>query len=216
MNISENGLKLVKEFEGCSLHSYRCPAGVWTIGYGHTGTIDGKQIVLGMQITKQKANELLAGDMQKFEKAVEDSPLSFKPNQNQFDALVSFAFNCGTGNLKKLVKDRTSHEVSEALLLYNKAHVNGVLTVLSGLTRRRKAEQKLFNTAVKGDTSYYSKYSGKSGSIVDALISIGVKDTSFAARKKIATANSISGYTGTAAQNLKLLTLLKSGKLKKA
>lgn len=211
MNISEKGLNLVKEFEGCYLNAYKCPAGVWTIGYGHTGSVDNKKIVLGMKITSAKATELLKADMNQHEKYVEKY-VPFTLNQNQFDALVSFCFNCGPGNLQKLVKGRDVSEVADALLLYNKA--NG--KELAGLTRRRKAERTLYNTPVKNDaSSYYKKYSGKSISLVDALSEIGVKDTSLAARRKIAVANGIKSYTGKASENTKLLGLLKTGKLKK-
>ena len=147
MKINDAGLNLVKSFEGFHLKSYKCPAGIWTIGYGHTGTVDGKAICEGMKITEAKATELLKQDMAKFENAVNNcSALTFKPNENQFSALVSFAFNCGAGNLKTLVKGRSAAVVAEKMLLYNKA--NG--EVLNGLTRRRKAERELFLTA---DTS---------------------------------------------------------------
>lgn len=146
MKINEAGLKLVKEFEGCYLKAYKCSAGVWTIGYGHTGKVGGKSICEGMTITKEKATDLLKEDMAAFEKAVTNcSALTFEPNENQFSALVSFAFNCGSGNLKTLVKDRSAAEVAEKILLYNK--VAG--KVLNGLVRRRKAERELFLTAVK-------------------------------------------------------------------
>ena len=145
LKINNEGLNLVKSFEGCRLTAYKCPAGVWTIGYGHTGKVDGKAICAGMTITEAKATELLKQDMTKFENAVLTcSELTFKPNENQFSALVSFAFNCGAGNLKTLVKGRSAAVVAEKLLLYNKA--NG--KVLSGLTRRRKAERELFLKAV--------------------------------------------------------------------
>lgn len=145
MKINNEGLNLVKSFEGFHLTAYKCPAGVWTIGYGHTGTVDGKAICEGMKITEAKATELLKKDMEKFENAVKNcSALTFKPNENQFSALVSFAFNCGAGNLKSLVKGRSATVVAEKLLLYNKA--NG--KVLNGLTRRRKAERELFLKAV--------------------------------------------------------------------
>lgn len=146
MKINEAGLNLVKEFEGCYLKAYKCPAGVWTIGYGHTGKVDGKAICEGMTITKEKASDLLKADMAAFEKAVtECSALTFEPNENQFSALVSFAFNCGSGNLKTLVEDRTAAVVAEKILLYNKAAGK----VLNGLVRRRKAERELFLTPVK-------------------------------------------------------------------
>lgn len=145
MKISDKGINLIKEFEGCRLEAYKCPAGVWTIGYGHTGKVSGKAICSGMKITASKAVSLLKSDLAQFEKAVENcNALTFKPNQNQFDALVSFAYNCGVGSLNTLVKDRGASVVSEKLLLYNKA--NG--KELAGLTRRRKAEKALFDTPI--------------------------------------------------------------------
>ena len=149
MKINDAGLKLVKSFEGCSLTAYKCPAGVWTIGYGHTGAVDGKAICEGMKITESKATELLKQDMRKFENAVSNcSALTFKPNENQFSALVSFTFNCGAGNLKKLVQGRSVAAVAANMLLYNKA--NG--KVLNGLIRRRQAERELFLTACPSTT----------------------------------------------------------------
>ena len=150
MKTSDKGINLIKEFEGCYLTAYKCPAGVWTIGYGHTGKVGGKAIGSGMKITAAKATELLKQDLATFEKAVEScKALTFKPNQNQFDALVSFAFNCGAGSLNTLVKNRDAVTVSEKLLLYNKA--NG--KALEGLTRRRKAERALFDTKIKQATT---------------------------------------------------------------
>lgn len=150
MKTSDKGIALIKKFEGCYLKAYKCPAGVWTIGYGHTGKVDGKVISSGMKITSAKATVLLKTDLATFEKAVTNCKyLTFEPNQNQFDALVSFAFNCGTGSLNTLVKNRNAKVVSEKLLLYNKA--NG--KELAGLVNRRKAEKALFDTPVKSTTS---------------------------------------------------------------
>lgn len=150
MKTSTKGINLIKEFEGCRLTAYKCPAGVWTIGYGHTGKVAGKAVCQGMKITSAKATALLKEDLASFENTVENCKyLTFKPNQNQFDALVSFAFNCGTGNLNMLLKNRSAKVVSEKLLLYNKA--NG--KVLAGLVNRRKAEKALFDTAVKNTAS---------------------------------------------------------------
>jgi GH24 family phage-related lysozyme (muramidase) len=139
MKTSSRGIELIKEFEGCRLEAYKCPAGVWTIGYGHTGTVLGVKVGSGMKITDSHALKILKTDLCKFENAVSDI-VKIKLNQNQFDALVSFTYNCGAGNLKTLVKNRTAEQISEALLLYNKAFGK----VLAGLTRRRKAEQALF------------------------------------------------------------------------
>jgi len=141
--IGKAGLELIKSFEGCRLTAYRCPAGVLTIGYGHTGTVSGKKIKEGLKISQKKADALLKKDLQSFEKSVNRAKTGFKPTQNQFDALVSFAFNVGAGNLSVLLGKgtRDAKTVSGKLLLYNKA--NG--KELAGLTRRRKAEQALFN-----------------------------------------------------------------------
>ena len=150
MKTSDEGIALIKKFEGCYLKAYKCPAGVWTIGYGHTGKVDGKVISSGMKITSAKATSLLKSDLAAFEKAVTNCKyLTFNPNQNQFDALVSFAFNCGTGSLNTLVKNRSAKVVSEKMLLYNKA--NG--RVLAGLVNRRKEEKALFDTPVKKGTA---------------------------------------------------------------
>lgn len=142
--ISQNGLNLIMQFEGCRLRAYQCSAGVWTIGYGHTAGV--KQ---GQTITQAQAEEYLRQDCQKFERYVNNAayvPITEQLNQNQFDALVSFSYNCGQGNLKTLCKGRSTAQIAAALPKYNKAAGK----VLSGLVRRRAAEQKLFNTAVSG------------------------------------------------------------------
>lgn len=140
--IGQAGLDLIKQFEGCRLTAYKCAAGVLTIGYGHTAGVHS-----GMTITQAQADAYLLEDVAKFEKYVNNPayvPVTDKLNQNQFDALVSFAFNLGAGNLKKLCKGRTVAQIATAMLQYNKAGGK----VLAGLTKRRKAEQALFNKAV--------------------------------------------------------------------
>lgn len=134
MNTSQNGINLIRRFEGVRLTAYRCPAGIWTVGYGHTGS-DVKQ---GLVITQARAEELLKQDLRRFENYVAATKLNL--NQNQFDALVSFTYNCGSGCLQTLVKGRTLNQIADALLLYNKAAGK----VLEGLTNRRKAERELF------------------------------------------------------------------------
>ena len=136
--ISQNGLNLIKEFEGCRLTAYKCPANVWTIGYGHTCGVKA-----GMTIIQKQADDFLFADCQKFVNYVNNRnyvPLTDQLNQNQFDALVSFAFNCGQGNLKTLCANRSLAEIADKLLLYNK----GGGKVLAGLTRRRERERALF------------------------------------------------------------------------
>lgn len=133
MKISSRGIELIKSFEGCRLKAYLCPAGVWTIGYGHTAGVK-----KGQTISQNQADAYLASDLKKYEEYVNQTDL--KLNQNQFDALVSFTYNCGNGNLKKLVRNRSVEQIGEAILLYNKS--NG--KVLNGLVRRREAEHELF------------------------------------------------------------------------
>jgi len=140
MKTSNRGIELIKSFESCHLTAYKCPSGVWTIGWGHTAGV--KQ---GQVITQAQADEFLKTDLVKYEGYVVSSGLSL--NQNQFDALVSFTYNCGQGNLKKLINNRTLAEIGEAMLLYNKSNGN----TLSGLVRRRQAERELFLTPVESE-----------------------------------------------------------------
>lgn len=142
MRVSDNGLALIRAYEGCRLTAYKCPAGVWTIGVGHTGSVDGVKIHSGMKITSAKADELLAADCARFEARVARYT-GYGWNQNEFDALVSFAFNVGSIAQLTANGKRSRAEIAAAMLRYNKA--NG--KVLAGLTRRRKAERELFLTA---------------------------------------------------------------------
>ena len=139
--VGKAGLALIKQFEGCRLEAYRCSAGRWTIGYGHT---DG--VKKGMKITQQQAELIFQNDIALFSKSVSNVIGSVNLNQNQYDALVSFAYNCGIGNLKKstLLKrikenpndERIGYEFSRW------AYSNG--RYLAGLARRRKAEAELY------------------------------------------------------------------------
>lgn len=159
MKISDNGLAIIQKYEGCQLKAYLCPAGVLTIGYGHTGS----DVKPGMTITKAKALELLKKDISRFEKAVSKYDSIYNWNQNQFDALVSFSFNVGSIDQLTNNGKRTIAEISSKIPAYNKA--NG--KVLAGLTRRRAEEKKLFDTKVssketKSNTSSAKKKSKKS------------------------------------------------------
>jgi GH24 family phage-related lysozyme (muramidase) len=143
--LGQAGLDLIKSFEGCRLTAYK-PVPTekyWTIGWGHYG----EDVVKGMTITQARADELLMQDVADSVAAVNNPyycPITASLNQNQFDALVSFAFNCGAGNLKTLCANRTAAQIAEKIPAYNKAGGN----VLAGLVRRRAAEQALFNKAV--------------------------------------------------------------------
>lgn len=138
MKTSDAGLNLIKRYEGCRLEAYKCPSGVWTIGYGHT-----HGVVQGMVITQAQADNFLRNDLMNAEKYVDVYAPIYHFSQNQFDALVSFTYNCGAGNLKKLVNGgmRTIHEISDAIPTYNKSR--GV--VLKGLVKRRAEEKAMFD-----------------------------------------------------------------------
>lgn len=135
MKISEKGIDLIKQFEGCKLTAYKDAVGVLTIGYGHTGDVK-----LNQKITQKKADELLKADLHRFEVHVSEYRKKYKFSQNEFDALVSFAFNIG--NINQLTKygKRNKGQIADAILLYNKAGGK----VLNGLVKRRKAEHDLF------------------------------------------------------------------------
>lgn len=140
MSISEKGVELVAKYEGCRLAAYKCPAGVWTIGYGHTmGVKQGDTLP-----SNQAAKALLKEDLKKYGDYVNNCRkkglITFPLNQNQFDALTSFTYNCGNGSLQKLVSGRDAATIAEKLLLYNK----GGGKVLAGLTKRRQEERELF------------------------------------------------------------------------
>lgn len=142
-NIGIAGLNIIKEFEGLRLKAYYCPAGILTIGYGSTGP----HVKLGMVITEAEADALLREDLDRFEDAVHVAcPLA---SQNQFDAMVSLAFNIGIANFRKSTVLR-AHKAGDhmtaanAFAMWNKARVKGVLQPLTGLTRRRAAEANLY------------------------------------------------------------------------
>lgn len=140
MTTSEAGLRIIRTFEGCRLQAYRCPAGVWTIGYGHT-----QGVSQGDVISKADAEHLLRTDLEPVEAEIHALRLNLR--QNQFDALASFIFNIGTAAFRNkssvrryIIEGRTDEEIAEKFLLWNKA--NGV--ALQGLTNRRKMEADLF------------------------------------------------------------------------
>lgn len=144
MHISDEGLELIKHFEGCELEAYKCAAGVWTIGYGHT-----KDIQEGDKWSQDKADFMLWRELEEeYEQYVHDY-VHVPLNQSQFDALVSWTYNLGPANLKastmlKKLNNGEYEEVPTQMARWNKATVNGERTVLEGLTRRRKAEGQLF------------------------------------------------------------------------
>ena len=144
MKISKVGLDLIKSFEGCSLKAYKCPAGVWTIGYGHTGGVKP-----GQTITHAQAVVMLQTDLGSYEMTVNKN-VKVPINQNQFDALVSFTYNCGCNALRTsvLLKLLNKGDYTGAANQFD-LWVNGGGKRLSGLVRRRAAEKELFLEPVK-------------------------------------------------------------------
>ena len=145
LTISKEGLALIKRYEGYKTIPYRCPAGYWTVGYGHLITY-GDQLPesSNRRFTLGELNELLERDLERFERGV----LRYCPvylTQSQFDALVSFSFNLGLGvlqrsTMRQKILRKDGQAASKELLKYDK--VNG--RPLKGLTRRRQAEYRLF------------------------------------------------------------------------
>lgn len=135
----EAGINLIKNFESLALQSYLCPAGKLSIGYGHT-----EGVAPGEQITPQQADELLRQDLSRSERFI-NRLVTVPLNQNQFDALISFCFNVGSGNLQnstllRLLNEGKYNAAAEQFLAWNRMRGQ----VLEGLTRRREAERNLF------------------------------------------------------------------------
>jgi len=145
MKVNAEGYALLKKYEGCVLKAYKCPAGVWTIGFGNTFYEDGTKVKEGDVITQQRADELAKYIVEQFAtsiRAMIKQPL----NENQFSACVSLAYNIGTGGfkkssvLRKLNVNPTDPTIADSFRLWNKG--GGV--VLKGLVRRREAEIALY------------------------------------------------------------------------
>jgi len=141
MKTGKKGLDLIKHFEGLRLNAYQCSAHVWTIGYGHTAGVQP-----GDTVTDEQAEALLLQDIAEAERSVNHS-LTVPVTQNQFDALVSFTFNVGSGNLrastllKKLCAGNTAGAAEEFLRWVNAGGKKS-----PGLLVRREAEKALFET----------------------------------------------------------------------
>jgi len=139
MNISQEGISLIKKFEGCELEAYKCAAGVWTIGYGHTKDVKENDV-----ITKEEAESMLVHELQEYCNDV-DIAVKVDLKQNEFDALVSWTYNLGPTNLNsstmlRVLNEGKHDEVPAQIKRWNKA--NG--QVKEGLVRRREAEALMF------------------------------------------------------------------------
>ena len=154
-SVSKNGVDLIKKFEGLhklgkdgKIRAYRCPAGKWTCGYGST-----KGVRSGTVWTRAESEERLMEDIREHEHIVKQH-VTVPLTQGQYDALVSFVYNLGGGNFRsstliKKLNQGLYDEVPEQLMRWNKARVDGKLTALKGLTRRRSAEAAIFSADAK-------------------------------------------------------------------
>lgn len=142
MELSNSIKKKIKAWEGCRLTAYRCPAGVWTIGYGHTG----KDVVAGMQISQREADWLFEKDIANFAATVAPQFDGLQLTRNQFDALVSLSYNIGSLSAKaptlvrKVKANPNDPTIRAEFMKHVNARVNGVLKPLPGLMKRRAAE----------------------------------------------------------------------------
>jgi len=143
---SQKCIDLIKQFEGFEKTSYKCPAGIWTIGYGSTMWNDGRKVEQGQKITLEGAEMLLMWELKNKSSAL----IGLTLNQNQSDALLSFIYNLGVGAFKKstLYKkvkvNANDATIRDEFMKWNKARVNGKLVELKGLTNRRQAEINLY------------------------------------------------------------------------
>lgn len=152
--MTEKGKALIRKWEGCKLVAYKCPAGVWTIGYGNTEYADGTKVKEGDKIDQVTANRLFDLILEKFEKQVRmllgDTLVAILPKE-AVDAIISLAYNIGTGNLskstvlKRIKADKLDFEgIENAWYMWNKAGGK----VLQGLVNRRKDEFRMYKLAV--------------------------------------------------------------------
>ena len=145
MKINKKGIALMHHFEGCELEAYLCPAKIPTIGWGNTRYEDGNPVNMGDKITQERADELFENILNTFAVGVKKLVKS-NINENQFSALVCFAYNVGLGNLQKSTLLRVLNanpndlEIRNQFMRWNKAGGK----VLNGLTRRRQAEADLY------------------------------------------------------------------------
>lgn len=144
LTVSSRGIDLIKKFEGCRLTAYKDAAGVITIGYGWTKPIDGKPLTMDTVITRTKADTLLKEGLRSYEKKVLKYDSSYHWNQNQFDALVSFAYNIGSIDQLTAAGTRSIPEIAQKITAYRKAGGK----ILPGLIKRRETEKQLFLTPV--------------------------------------------------------------------
>jgi lysozyme len=139
---SKKGIDLIKKYEGCQLKAYKCPAGLWTIGFGNTFYEDGSKVIPGDVITQERAEKLLLNLLPKFANIV-NKKIKVEINQNQFDALVSHTWNSGgSDTLFKLINNKATE--AEIRNWFETKYITANGKVLKGLVDRRKTESNLY------------------------------------------------------------------------
>lgn len=143
MKASEFIKKKIKEWEGCKLVSYRCPAGVWTIGYGHTSGVMPNQ-----RITQAEADNLFENDITKFEHQITSLISGLTLTQGQYDAVISFAYNVGIGNFKAstLYRKMGQNPNDPTIPSEFKKWTKTAGRELPGLVKRRGEEAKIYQS----------------------------------------------------------------------
>ncbi len=145
MEVNKAGKDLIKRFEGCKLKAYKCPAGLWTISWGLTFYPDGTKVKEGDVITQQQAEDYFNAIVDDFAKKV-DALIKSNVSENNFSALVSFAYNVGMGNFQRstLLRKVNANPKDKTILAEFKKWTRANGEVLKGLVRRRDAEAKLY------------------------------------------------------------------------
>lgn len=207
MKISEKGLDLIRKFEGCRLTAYQDAVGVWTIGYGTTNadrSITGTNIGRGLQISLATANDWLRKSVDAKYGPKVDKYSKYNWTQNEFDALVSFAYNIGSIDQLTASGTRTKAQIAEKMLAYNRAGGK----VLAGLTRRRQEERALFLTAAGSGEGSGEETSGTSASSANktAVESAKSKNTQLAGTY-VVTASALHIRAGAGSDKASLGTL---------
>ena len=214
MRTNKAGLDLIKEFEGWRAKAYKCPAGVWTIGYGHTSMAGAPTVKPGMVITREEGEQILRRDLKIYEDGVKTA-IRVPLNSNQFSACVSLCYNIGVGGFRKSSVARFCNQsqwqkAADAFALWNKAGGR----VLPGLTRRRAAEASLFmRTARKEDVRpVVDEPKGKSMALSTTNMAAGVTAAAgITAASKDIVDNTTSIFSGSNTVILILILIILAG-----
>jgi len=178
--MNSNGLALLKRWEGLRLSAYQDSGGIWTIGYGHTSNAGPPAVTKGLTITWEKAEEILANDLKKFEDSVRFL-VKVPINSNQFDALVSLCYNIGAGafsrsTVLKRLNEKDYNGAANAFLMWTKITRNdGTKITLQGLVNRRLDERKLFLSKVSYVIGAEKEVVPEKKSFFDSIIAFFLK-----------------------------------------